>query len=243
MKILTWNIRQGGGSRIPLICDELTMNSDSDIIILAEYRNNENGLIIKDHLTKLGFDFFYSPFTESDDVNTVFAATKHSCEFNSFQELHEHQHRVISIRWSNFYLLGTYFPQQKKKKVVFQFLYDLVKRHGNDSIMIIGGDLNTGLPFIDEEKNTFYCSDNFAELQEKEMSDTWRLINGSEKQYSWYHNSGTGFRIDHFLISTKSEKIVQDCYYNHEPRLSKIKKSDHSQLILKLSDEKLNTLP
>src|ERR1700757_1189472 len=37
MRLLAWNIRQGGGSRLPRIVDALKRH-DADIVVLSEYR-------------------------------------------------------------------------------------------------------------------------------------------------------------------------------------------------------------
>jgi len=37
MRLLAWNIRQGGGSRLPRIADALK-RQDADIVVLSEYR-------------------------------------------------------------------------------------------------------------------------------------------------------------------------------------------------------------
>ena len=40
MRLLAWNIRQGGGSRLPRIADALTRH-EGDILVLSEYRGGE----------------------------------------------------------------------------------------------------------------------------------------------------------------------------------------------------------
>ena len=52
MIITTWNIRQGGGKRIQGIIDFIKINSNSDVLILTEYRNNLNKEIIEKSLIK-----------------------------------------------------------------------------------------------------------------------------------------------------------------------------------------------
>ena len=47
MKVFSWNIRHGGGTRITEILAEVERHADSDFIVLTEYRNNKNGLLIK----------------------------------------------------------------------------------------------------------------------------------------------------------------------------------------------------
>jgi hypothetical protein len=37
MRLVAWNIRQGGGSRLPRIADALK-RQDADILVLSEYR-------------------------------------------------------------------------------------------------------------------------------------------------------------------------------------------------------------
>ncbi len=42
MKIVTWNIQQGGGTRIGAI-NEVINQLDADVVVLTEYKANRNG--------------------------------------------------------------------------------------------------------------------------------------------------------------------------------------------------------
>jgi|TARA_B110000046_G_scaffold138194_1_gene144565 exodeoxyribonuclease III len=232
MKFFSWNIRQGGGSRIEKILAELECHANADLIILSEYRNNDKGQIIKKQLQKLGFSFQYVP-TQEPKVNTVLVAAKHFVQFRKHSELNQHQHRVVSILWKGFHILATYFPQGKEKAAVFGFLNKLIEIESSENILLIAGDINTGIHYEDEIENSFYCSQDFISLQNNGMTDAWRRMNGDSKEYSWYSNKGNGFRIDHYLISSIHRDSVQSCYYLHEPRKAKI--SDHSQMVLHLN--------
>ena len=55
MKIVTWNIRHGGGKRVREIINGIKKYSDSEIFILTEFRNNINGGQIKNALSNLGY--------------------------------------------------------------------------------------------------------------------------------------------------------------------------------------------
>ena len=231
MKVFSWNIRHGGGTRITEILAELERHTDSDFIILTEYRNNKNASSIKEKLTHLGFVNQYSPNVEAK-VNSVLIAAKYSVSFEEFPELQSHQHRVVSARWKDTHIVGTYFPQKKEKARVFDFLSDLVKTAHIETTLIIAGDMNTGVHFEDETGKSFYCSKDFIELKKEGLTDAWRLINTENTEYTWYSNHGNGFRIDHFLISSHCNDLVNACYYLHGPRINKI--SDHSQMILEL---------
>ena len=43
MRLLSWNIRQGGGLRLPRIADAIK-RLDADILVLSEYRGGESYL-------------------------------------------------------------------------------------------------------------------------------------------------------------------------------------------------------
>jgi len=59
MKIVEWNIRQGGGIRIDQIIDNI-LNHDSDYYVLTEYRNNENGRKLIESMAKNGYDHHFA---------------------------------------------------------------------------------------------------------------------------------------------------------------------------------------
>ena len=54
MRLLAWNIRQGGGSRLPRIADALKRH-DADIVVLSEYRGGQSALRVCAALHALGY--------------------------------------------------------------------------------------------------------------------------------------------------------------------------------------------
>ncbi|MED1511838.1 hypothetical protein [Bacillus proteolyticus] len=60
MKLLTWNIRQGGSvTRIPRIVEQLSKHS-SDVLLLTEYWEGEKGEEIKRLLRENGYEYMIS---------------------------------------------------------------------------------------------------------------------------------------------------------------------------------------
>jgi len=231
MIISTWNLRHGGGSRIKDIINVLNDNIKTDILVLTEFRNNSNKEVLLTSLKKMGYTYFYSPKSEPK-TNTVLIATKQNYNVEYFKELKEHKQRVVKINTPNLSIYGCYFPQQKLKKEVFEFLLNQIQSLPNENI-IITGDLNTGKHYLDEKGASFYCSEYFDKLEQKGMIDAWRLFNADEKEYSWYSNAGNGFRLDHFFVSKSIKNYVTKCYYNHNYRERKI--SDHSFMSLEIT--------
>ena len=231
MKIFSWNIQHGGGSRLNVILSELKKNSDSSVVVLTEFRSNDNGIKIRDVLSELGFQYQFTPIDDSK-INTVLVASKLEVEFSLGLDLGKHIHRVVSVKWGCIHLIAAYFPQKKEKKEIFEFLSETLDSNPSDTALIVAGDLNTGIHYLDERANSFYCSSDFQAIQTKGLLDAWRLLNGERKEYSWYSRYGNGFRIDHFLINSEFRHLVKDCYYHHIAREEKV--SDHSQMVLLL---------
>jgi len=228
MIISTWNLRHGGGKRIKEIVQVLSENSETDIFVLTEYRNNSNKEFVKSELNKLGYIYQFNPNSEPK-LNSVLIASKTEFNAETFDTLNEHKQRVIKIFNQDFSIYGCYFPLQNLKKVVFEFLLNQVKENKAENIIIVG-DFNTGKHYIDEKGKTFYCSEYFDKLEQNEMIDAWRLVNGEKKEFSWYSNAGNGFRLDHFFVKSNLKNRINSCEYIHKYR--EIKISDHSMLKL-----------
>src|SRR6516165_1101520 len=56
MRLLAWNIRQGGGSRLPRIADALK-HHDADIVVLSEYRGGPSAPRLCAALHALGYRY------------------------------------------------------------------------------------------------------------------------------------------------------------------------------------------
>ncbi len=54
VRLLAWNIRQGGGTRLVAIAEALARH-DADILVLSEYRGGESGLRLVEALARLGY--------------------------------------------------------------------------------------------------------------------------------------------------------------------------------------------
>ncbi|POY36779.1 hypothetical protein C3K47_10510 [Solitalea longa] len=230
MKIITWNIKHGGGKRISNILNTLKLHSDADIFVLTEFRNNDNGFKIKALLNELGFINNFSPEIESTK-NTVLISAKESCKVSYFSELGDHAQRVIKIENEKLAIYGCYFPQQNEKKHVFDFLLSQIDAN-KDQKIIITGDINTGKHSIDETGKTFYHAQYLNKFEGIGLTDAWRHMHKDKREYSWYSNFNNGFRIDHFFIHDELLNKVIDCNYIHSYREEKI--SDHSMMLLEL---------
>ena len=144
LKIISWNIQQGGGSRTLPIASAL-VNGGFDIIVLSEFKNNENGRKIQEILSKAGFIFQINTKAFSDD-NTVLIASKHAGEPKLYENAdHNFTHNIATAQFSAFNLMGVYLPHKKKHNL----LPFITSEISNSEVpFIVVGDYNIGHNFI-----------------------------------------------------------------------------------------------
>ena len=229
MKISTWNIRHGGGSRVDAIKAEIDNLRSEDLLVITEFRSNKNGRAIRNHLTSLEFNHQFVT-VEDERTNGILIASKEPVSCSIDNALAEHAHRVAIVLCKGLKLFGCYFPQQKEKQKVFDYLVSQCTGLENT---VITGDINTGLHYADEQGASFYCAAALKALQENGMPDAFRYLHNTAREFTWFSNAGNGFRIDHFMVSTNLLSVVKSCHYNHGPRIEKA--SDHSMMSLELN--------
>jgi len=228
MKILSWNIRQGGGTRITQIM-KMVEQEAPNILTFSEFRNNESGTKIRTTLMKMGFR--YQAVSDAEkNVNTAFIASKFPFNSKLFPRCDENfAHSIILADFGAFNLYGMYLPHKKKHKL-FDFLINEALPDSKPSIL--AGDFNTGHNFIDQAKDSFWYTDKLKKIESMNYVDAFRLKHGDVKEFSWYSHQGNGFRYDHTYVHEDLAPIVGDCFYLHEYREANV--SDHSPMVVTL---------
>lgn len=225
MKLLSLNIRQGGGTRVAAICDYLIAN-DCDALVISEFRRNTRGDQLIATLRQAGYSQFYHNDT-APRQNTVLVATKQSSTPIAIDGC-SNEWSLVGVTWAGIQLVGAYFPQVQDKAGVFNTLETMAS-----SNLLVIGDFNTGSNILDAEGAKFCCADQFLNLANKILTDLWRAHNGQiTLEFSWYSHIGNGFRIDHALAGIKTTNRCVASYYDHSTRDTL---TDHSALIVELS--------
>ena len=227
--ILSWNILQGGGSRVNLILQQISMLQPT-VCILSEFRNNESGLQLRYGLLRAGYQHQFVTQAQKDD-NSVLIVSVLPCN----SQLHPssdplYSQNILSVEFDIFKIMGVYLPH-KKKHALFEYLLDHFKN--SDKPYIIAGDFNSGINGIDQVGNSFWYEDQLKEMNKIGYIDAFRLLHGDAREYSWYSHQGNGFRYDHTYIHECLSPVIKECYYLSEWREQKY--SDHAPMVLKLS--------
>jgi len=227
--ILSWNIQQGGGSRVNSIIKYI-LTKKPQLVVLNEFKNNANGISIRTKLLQNGY-LHQVVSKATSDLNSVLIASKvaGSSFLFSKNELQFPQ-SMLKLSLEVFDVYGVYFPHKKKHNCFEVLLDDLQK---TDRPAIITGDYNSGKNFIDQKGDSFWYENYFFKMEELGYIDAFRLIHGDKKEYSWFSHLGNGYRYDHMYISAALQALVKDCFYDQQAREDKL--SDHTPMFLVLS--------
>jgi exodeoxyribonuclease-3 len=234
MRVVSLNIRHGGGHRISPLTDWLAAR-DASAIVVTEWRNNLPGACMIDRLGQNGFEWI-SPSKTNPQSNTVLLAAKGiktsqliTPPASPMGDL------MLADLTGNIRILGCYFPQSMAKVRFFEKCVEEALRHPDIPFLLIG-DMNTGHNKLDLEGSgaPFHCADLFRELGSRGgLIDLWRARHGQRQDWTW-RSSKNGFRIDHAFGNQVLINRYPNfrCEIEHGPRLLKL--TDHSALVLDL---------
>lgn len=246
MRLVSWNIQQGGGVRIPRIIDAL-VSHDPDVIALSEFRKTPGTPLCAALTTRCWRYIESTNPAESDNGLCVLSRTPMVCTRPSPAPPEN------STRW-----LDVNFPDHSFGIGVLHILCAVAKlkdgvpgeaktRFWNAVLeaaearlhgpFLFIGDFNTGAHRLDEVGRTFVCAAHFAKLSALGWTDMWRHLNSGETEWTWYSKlkggaRGNGFRIDHSFATPNLRSRITSCRYSHTEREAGM--SDHSMLIVEL---------
>lgn len=231
LDILSWNIQQGGGTRVRKIIDALRQQQ-ATIIVLSEFKNNDKGELIRQELLKHGYRF-QAVTAAAKKENSVLIASKIACH----TILHPNSdpvfgHNIVEIQTKAFHLMGVYLPH-KKKHVLFDYIQELIKE--SPVPYIITGDFNSGINEIDQKGTSFWYQEAMHRFPTLNYQDAFRHFYPDERTYSWYSHQGNGYRYDHCYVHETLLPVLEDCFYLDAWREEKL--SDHSPQVLRFKSQ------
>ena len=169
-------------------------------------------------------------------------------------EEHDHEGRIITLEYPNFFLVNVYVPNAKQEleRLPYRMKWedDFKEYVGNlkkEKMVIICGDLNVAHEEIDIKNAranvghagfTHEERDKFSKLLESGFIDTYRYLYPERVQYSWWsylfhaRENNAGWRIDYFLVDKEHiQKIKDSIIYD------KVLGSDHCPIGIELKEE------
>ena len=167
-------------------------------------------------------------------------------------EEHDHEGRVITADYGEFYLVTVYTPnsQDELRRLDYRMRWEddfraYLKKLDAEKPVIVCGDMNVAHQEIDlknpktNRRNAGFTDEERAkmtELLEAGFTDTFRHFNPDlEGAYSWWsyrfkaREKNAGWRIDYFLVSDRFADRVKDARI-----LSDVFGSDHCPVLIEV---------
>jgi len=109
MRLLAWNIRQGGGSRLSRIAEALK-HHDAEIVVLSEYRGGPSAPRLRGALHSLGYRYVTALLPPPGRNGVLVAARRPFCEHGAVGTELPEPYRMVSVDFETFRLIGVYMP-------------------------------------------------------------------------------------------------------------------------------------
>ena len=219
MKIVAWNIRAGGGTRVNDIFRQL-VEWDADTILLSEFRGTAASQLLARMLAETGWSNQLSSIRAPHNKdNGLLIASRWPVTPLPYRI------RCAPIRWlactvqaDNPCFIGSmHIPNRvsgnkyKFQQGIIRFLKKLPVGPG-----VLIGDTNSGLRHIDEESAAFGVAEEkwIEQLSRLKWQDGYRHLHGQTRVYSWYSpNGNNGFRLDHAYLNPLTLHRLQSFSY------------------------------
>src|SRR5215831_19346605 len=148
MRLLAWNIRQGGGSRLPRIADALKRH-DADVVILSEYRGGLSASRLCAALHALGYRHATTLVPPPNRNGVLVAARRPFREHGAVDIGLPEPYRLVRVDFDTFRLIGIYMPNLVAKIPYWEALIATLSLQSANRALAIG-DFNTCRAYLDE---------------------------------------------------------------------------------------------
>jgi len=230
LRLLAWNIRHGGGTRLPAIGQALARH-EADILVISEYRGGDSANRLRAALAGLGYRHMTALTPPPGKNGVLIAARRPFREHGAVSTALPEPYRMVRVEMAGLLLCGIYMPNLSAKVPYWEALIAALAAEAGGSALAIG-DFNTCRAYVDEPGAIDATAHFMDKVEAAGFCDLWRRRYPEGREFSWYSTRGNGFRIDHAFVSPSLAAKAGAVRYSHDERLTGL--SDHSPLILDL---------
>ena len=208
VRIVSWNIRAGGGRRVEGIADQIA-RWDADVVVLQEFRATPPSRWLAAALRDGGLRHQRTTATaRSWGANRLLVASRWPLRGVGLRAAPEEPGRWLMVRVAAatpFALGAMHIPNRAtgRKGGYHDAVLDLARRWRGGPALF-AGDTNTGRPEIDEQTPVFGPdAERFMTgLDRAGWRDAFRHLHGDRRDYTWYSPNGrNGFRLDEAFVN------------------------------------------
>ena len=220
MKIVSWNVA-GFRACLKKGFEDFFYNVDADVFCLQEVKALEK---------EIDFDpndyhmYLYPAERKGYSGTLVYSLYEPlNVTYGIGIEEHDHEGRVITLEFENFYLVNQYVPNVKRDLSRLEYrmkweedMKSYLKKLEEKKPVVVCGDFNVAHNEIDIKNAkanignagfTYEERDKFTKLLDSGFVDTFRYYNPDKQEFSWWSYMGNarlnnvGWRIDYFVVS------------------------------------------
>ncbi len=251
MRFISWNVN-GIRACVQKGFTDYFQQSDADIFCLQETKLQAGQIDLQTD----GYEQFWN-YAEKKGYSGTAVFTRRtplSVAYGLGIEEHDHEGRVITLEYPDFYFITVYTPnsQDQLKRLEYRmkweeafrtYLTELNQKKG----VIVCGDMNVAHEEIDlknpktNRRNAGFTDEErgkMSELLEAGFTDSYRYLYPDKIEYSWWsyrfraREKNAGWRIDYFLVSNDLQDRIQEARIHTD-----IMGSDHCPVELEIGGD------
>jgi exodeoxyribonuclease-3 len=251
MKIVSWNVA-GFRAVLKKGFEEFFDNINADIFCIQESKAEIDQFNFK----KEGYEMILNPAEKKGYSGTlVYSRVKPiSISYGMGIDEHDHEGRIITLEFNDFYLVTVYVPNVKRDltRLDYRMVWEddfrnFLKKLEESKPVVVCGDFNvahTEMDIKNAKANignagfTYEERSKFSELLDSGFIDTFRYFHKDEIKYTWWsylegcRARNIGWRIDYFIVSKNIINKVTGAYIYDD-----IMGSDHAPIGLDIDLE------
>lgn len=248
MKFVSWNVN-GIRACINKGFYDFFKEIDADIFCIQESKMQEGQAVIDTN----GY-YLYTNSAEKKGYSGTMMFSKQKplqVSYGIGIEEHDHEGRVITAEFDDFYMVTVYTPNSKDELLRLDYRMEwedafarYIKGLDEKKPVMICGDLNVAHQEIDlknpktNRRNAGFTDEErgkFVALLKQGFVDSFRYLHPDEVMYSWWsyrfkaREKNAGWRIDYFLVSQRIKENIKKAHIHTD-----IYGSDHCPVMLEL---------
>lgn len=252
MRIVSWNIRAGGGKRVSGILAQL-LEWRPDVIGLAEFRGTGASQWLAAELAATGYRNQLTSIDAKLPVkNALLLASKAPLQAIAAPKMPKNRDRWLLARIATqpgLSLGMMHIPNHTAPALKYPFMAALLKMVDAWKLGpgLLLGDSNCSNRDLDEENPLgprFHREhDWIVGMGKRGWTDAFRHLHGNRREYSWYSHRNNGFRLDQAFCSPQLVPAIIDFQHNWGLNLEQPDRrdglSDHAAMIIDLASDKI----
>lgn len=243
MRLVSWNIRAGGGKRAEGIVKQI-QDWQPDIVALSEFRGTEASVWIAAQLKSLGLYYQRTTTDPSNPaVNSLLLASRWPLRIVNLKNAPKNPRRWLHANVASpvpITVIAIHIPN-RSTGLKYPFLdatINTIKQWRGPPAVILG-DTNSGCIDIDEESPAFNKIEDqwIRTMDQLQWKDAFRHLHKNKRRFTWYSPNGrNGFRLDQaFLHPALHSKLNRfDYIWGGDTSVRRDILSDHASIVMDL---------